>query len=271
MLWSSEGILQPTPKGPLVSRLTLIAVVLAGVFTVACDDDEERTLTVFAAASLSDVFEAIGTRFESEQRDVRVRFSFGGSQRLRLQLEQGAHADLFASANPEQIDHAHAGGLVEDGRTFASNALALVVPAANPAGIATLDDLTKAGVRLVVAGPTVPAGVLTRSVLAELGVVDGVLAGVVSEEESVRRVLAKVELGEADAGFVYSTGALAAGNAVLQIPLEETGMRNGYLIAITTDTDDPELADRFRAFLNTEVARSILSAAGFGVPDVGTP
>ncbi len=106
---------------------------------------------------------------------------------------------------------------------------------------------------------------------AELGVAYAVLAGVVSEEESVRRVLSKVELGEADAGFVYSTDALAAGDAVLRLPLEETGMRNGYLIAITTNAAEPELALRFRAFLNGEIAQSILVAAGFGMPSGGTP
>ena len=120
------------------------------------------------------------------------------------------------------------------------------------------------------------AGALTRSVLAELGIskpglADAVLAAVVSEEESVRRVLSKVELGEADAGFVYSTDALAAGDAVLRLPLEETGMRNGYLIAITTNANEPELAALFRAFLNGEIAQSILAAAGFEMPSGGTP
>ena len=261
-----------TPSRPGASRLALITVVLTGAFALACGGgSSERTLTVFAAASLSDVFEEIGERFEAEQPSVRLRFSFGGSQRLRLQLEQGARADLFASANLEQIGRAQSGGLVENGRTFASNALALVVPADNPAGIATLGDLADGDVRLVIAGPSVPAGALTRSVLAELGVADAVLAGVVSEEESVRRVLSKVELGEADAGFVYSTDALAAGDAVLRLPLEETGMRNGYLIAITTNAAEPELALRFRAFLNGEIAQSILVAAGFGMPSGGTP
>ena len=225
----------PTRNRPLASRVVLIAVVLAGVLAFACNDNEERTLTVFAAASLSDVFEEIGQRFESEQPGVRLRISFGGSQRLRLQLEQGARADLFASANLEQIGRAQAGGLVENGRAFASNALALVVPAKNPAGLATLDDLANGDMRLVIAGPSVPAGALTRVVLTQLGLADVVLAGVVSEEESVRRVLSKVQLGEADAGFVYSTDALAAGDAVLRLPLEETGMRTGYLIAITTN------------------------------------
>lgn len=266
-----------TPNGSLLGRLALTVVVLAGVFGFACGgDDNERTLTVFAAASLSDVFEEIGERFEAEQPGVRLRFSFGGSQRLRLQLEQGARADLFASANLEQIGRAQSGGLVENGRSFASNALALVVPADNPAGIATLRDLADGDVRLVIAGPSVPAGALTRSVLAELGLsepglADAVLAAVVSEEESVRRVLSKVELGEADAGFVYSTDALAAGDTVLRLPLEETGMRNGYLIATITNANEPELAALFRAFLNGEIAQSILAAAGFEMPSGGTP
>ena len=262
--WSEDTL-------PLPSRLALIAVLLAGAFALACGDDDGRGLTVFAAASLSDAFEEIGERFEAEHAGARLRFSFGGSQRLRLQLEQGARADLFASANLEQIARARKAGLTGETTAFASNALALVVPADNPAGLGTLDDLARGDVRLVIAGAVVPAGALTRAVLVELGVADAVLAAVVSEEESVRRVLSKVELGEADAGFVYSTDALAAGDAVRRLPLEETGMRNGYLIAVTSDANEPELAAKFVAFLQGEIAQSILAAAGFEPVSGGAP
>ena len=256
---------------PTASRLAVIVVVLSGVLAFACGDDDETTLTVFVAASLSDVFDEIGERFEADYPGVRLRFSFGGSQRLRLQLEQGARADLFASANLEQIARARKAGLTGDATPFATNTLALVVPADNPAGIATLDDLARGNVRLVIAGAGVPAGALTRAVLAELGVAEAVLAGVVSEEESVRRVLSKVELGEAGAGFVYSTDARAAGDAVRRLPLEETGMRNGYLIAITSDAAEPELAAQFVTFLQGEIGQSILAAAGFEMASGGRP
>lgn len=228
----------------------------------ACDDDE-RQLTVFAAASLTDAFGEIGAAFEQAHVGVDVRFSFGGSQRLRLQLEQGAEADVFASADARQIELAEAAGALADGAAaFAANRLVLVVPADNPAGVGELGDLAAGGVRLVVAGPEVPAGRLTRDVLAALGAED-VLDAVVSEEDSVRRVLTKVEVGEADAGFVYSTDAMIAGDAVTVVPFDDGGLRNDYFIAVTRGAADAALARSFLDFVRGAEAQRLLAEAGF--------
>ncbi len=237
-----------------------VLLVLA-VVTAACGGND-RTITVFAAASLTDVFEEIAAAFEAEHPDTELRFSFGGSQRLRLQLEQGAAADLFASANRAQVGLAESQGLTRPGVPFAANELVLVAPAGNPADLRGVENIVD-GVRLVVAGPSVPAGQLTREVLDRLGLAEAVLAQVVSEEESVRRVLTKVQLGEADAGFVYRTDAIAAGDGVLSFALQSDGLRNDYLIAVTSDASLPQAAQAFVDFLLSAVGQEILEAAGF--------
>ncbi len=243
-------------------------VLLAVMVIASACGGADRRITVFAAASLADVFEEIADAFEAEHPEVEVRLSFGGSQRLRLQLTQGAEADVFASANLEQIALAEAEGLTTSpAATFAGNQLVVVIPASNPAGIGAVEDLT-GDIRLVVAGSSVPAGRLTRDILDRLGLADAVLSQVVSEEESVRRVLTKVVLAEADAGFVYRTDAISAAAAVITLELnglgvDLAGLRNDYLIATTSDTSSPELAVEFVAFVESETAQAILREAGF--------
>jgi len=248
--------------------------LLALMVVVAACGGNDRRITVFAAASLADVFEEIADAFEADHPDVEVRLSFGGSQRLRLQLEQGAEADVFASANPEQIALAESQGLTTaPAVSFASNELVVVIPASNPAEISLLADLA-GDIRLVVAQESVPAGQLTREVLERLDLAEAVLDQVVSEEESVRRVLTKVVLSEADAGFVYRTDALSAGDAVITLEVDALDLsagdlRNDYRIATTVDAASPELAAEFVAFVQGSEARSILEAAGFrSVPAV---
>lgn len=257
------------PRGAPLLAVALF-VALAGAWLSGCSDSD-RTLRVFAAASLTDAFTEAGQRFEAEHPEVSVAFSFGGSQRLRLQLEQGARADLFAAANALEIEAAASADLLSSGPAgfpvvFASNALALVVPPANPAAITRIDDLASGGVRLTVAGPAVPAGRLTRLVLEALGLTDAVLGAVVSEEENVRAVLTKVAIGEADAGFVYASDVASAGDDVLRIPLAETGLRNDYLIAVTVHASDAELARQFIDFLRSDAGQRLLRDAGFESP-----
>ncbi len=235
----------------------------AAVLLAACGGDDSRTLTVFAAASLTDAFQEISDRFEEEHPDVRVQFSFGGSQRLRFQLEQGAHADVFASADQLQLELAQAAGLVPRGPTlFVANTVVLVVPASNPANLSGLNDLLSRQVRLVIAGPAVPAGRATREALQAAAILDAVLASVVSEEDNVRAVLTKVVVGEADDGFVWRTDALAAGADVLQFLLP-TAVASGYGIARTTDARDASLADAFVAFVRSRDGLAVLIEAGF--------
>ena len=241
----------------------LAAALAAAALLVGCGGGE-RNLTVFAAASLRDVFREAAAAFEAQQVDVNIRLNFGGSQRLRVQIEQGARVDVFAAADRTEMAKAEEAGLIgAEPVPFAANVLVLVVPASNPAGITSLADLAERRVRLVVAGPDVPAGRLTLAELERLGLAEAVLASVVSEEDNVRAVLTKVAVGEADAGFVYSTDAASAGADVLVFPVGADSLRNEYLIARTIRADEVTLADAFVAFVRAEAVGVLLQRAGF--------
>ncbi|MGZ4289947.1 MAG: molybdate ABC transporter substrate-binding protein, partial [Gaiellaceae bacterium] len=177
----------------LLALVLLGATIAAGTASAA----GRATLTVYAAASLTDVLPKI---------EPAQRYSFAGSNTLAAQISQGAPADVFASANltlPEQL---YAKGIVTRPYVLTRNTLVLIVPRANPARIHSVTDLRKPDVKLVIAAPAVPVGGYTLQVLKTMGMTD-VLSNVVSQESDVRDVLAKVALGEADAGFVYSTDA----------------------------------------------------------------
>lgn len=262
----------------ITRRLLPLALLAASLLLAACGGDGRPTLTVFAAASLSDVFERAADRFEREQ-GVDVRFAFGGSQRLRFQLEQGARADVFVSADERQMQRAIEAGLVDlsligTGPTeFARNALVLVVAAG--ASIDGADDLAAGEFRLVVAAPEVPAGRLTRAVLEAQGQ-SALLDSVVSEEDNVRAVLTKVAVGEADAGYVYASDARSAGDDVRTFALAG-GLRNRYLAVPLAGAREPSLAARFVAFLREPFVQGLLRQAGFepgldigGGPDAGS-
>ncbi|GGJ52388.1 molybdate ABC transporter substrate-binding protein [Deinococcus roseus] len=190
-------------KKPLKKHLMIAAVLLMGAA-------HAETLTVFAAASLTDAFKEIGAAYKA-RTGVEVTFQFAGSQVLRTQLEQGAKADVYASANDAQFDPLVKAGLVLNKQAFTRNQLAVIVPASNPAGIKSFSDLAKPGVKLVLAQPSVPVGQYARQVFDNLSRASNtlfaqrVLKNVVSEETSVRQVALKVQLGEADAGVVYTT------------------------------------------------------------------
>ncbi len=172
-------------------------------------------VTVFAAASLAGATADLARQYERAHPGVRVRLVTAGSQQLVAQLEQGASADVFASADArwmERLAAAHA--LAAPAEPLAHNLLALIVPRANRARIARVDDLARAGTQLVLGAPAVPVGAYARAMLAravpDSGTRARVLANVRSEEESVSGVLAKVQLGEADAGVVYRSDVTAA-------------------------------------------------------------
>jgi len=170
------------------------------------------TLTVYAAASLSDAFRDLGRTLEAAHPGLAVQFNFAGSQQLALQIEQGAPADLFASADQRWMRYVSEKGLIEgESAIFARNRLVAIMPRTNPARIRGLPDLARKGNKVVVAAEAVPAGKYSREALEKLSAAPGfppeyarrVLANVVSQEENVKAVVAKVQLGEADAGLVY--------------------------------------------------------------------
>src|SRR6478609_10624562 len=193
----------------------LVTTMLIAAGTAACGGSEPgdgggggTTLTVYAAASLTSTFEEIGQRFEAEHDGVRVEFSFGGSSDLVAQIQQGAPADVFASADSANMDKLTAEDLqAADPEDFATNTLEIAVPPDNPAGVASFADLAEDGINVVVCAPEVPCGAATVKVEEATGVD----IRPVSEEQSVTDVLAKVTSGEADAGLVYVTDVLAAG------------------------------------------------------------
>jgi molybdate transport system substrate-binding protein len=215
------------------------------------------TLTVFAAASLTDVLPRI---------DAHPHYSFAGSDTLALQIQQGAPADVFLAASTTQPGQLFDAGLVYKPVVFATNELVLVVPRSNPAHIKSVLDIGRSGIKLVVAAPTVPVGAYTRRVLSNLGMT-GALANVVSEENDVRGVLAKVALGEADAGFVYVTDAMTAGAQVKQVKIPAWAQpRVRYELAIVKATHHLAGARTFVRHILSKAGRAKLKAAGFGLP-----
>jgi molybdate transport system substrate-binding protein len=260
----------------MIIRRPALGVALALAAT-ACGgspaDGSDTTLTVLAAASLNGPFPRIAEAFAEENPSVLVRFSFAGTDSLVAQIEQGAPADVFASASIAYAGRLWDTGLVEFPRIFCTNSLVIVVPSANPAGISSPRDLTRPGVHLVIGSQTVPIGEYTRTVLTQLdalygdGYTDAVLANVASNEENAEAVLTKVRLGEADAGVVYVTDSRAVEVDVLPIELpDEAQAVAHYPIAVVEASSHPEEANRFVEFVLSSDGQRILGEAGFGPP-----
>jgi molybdate transport system substrate-binding protein len=237
----------------------------------ACGDDSDgsggsgdKTLTVYAAASLTKTFTDIGKEFESQHDGVEVEFSFGGSSDLVAQIQQGAPADVFASADEANMQKL-TGDVpqADDPVDFASNTLEIATPPGDPAGIKSFADLGKDGVNVVVCAPEVPCG--AAAVKAEAAT--GVTINPVSEEQSVTDVLAKVSSGEADAGLVYVTDVKGAGDSVEGVTFPESStIVNTYPIVALKDSKNSDLAHDFIDLVTSDTGRSILKEAGFAKP-----
>jgi molybdate transport system substrate-binding protein len=234
-----------------------------------------RTLTVFAAASLTGAFTELGQQFEAANPGVTVVFNFGASNALAEQINQGAPADVLASANQAQMEAAIAGGRIDAGTVavFARNRLVVIFPAANPGGVKDLADLARPGLTLVLAAPEVPAGEYALDFLDKAsqdpgfgaGFKEGVLGNVVSYEENVRAVLAKVALGEADAGVVYASDVAGAGAANvdrLDIP-DALNTVATYPLAPLNDSAQPELARAFIELVLSAEGQAVMEGYGF--------
>jgi molybdate transport system substrate-binding protein len=221
-------------------------------------------IIVFAAASLKKTFTDIGEQFKTENPGASVEFSFAGSSDLVTQLSQGAPADVFASADTKNMDKAaQAGLLAGDPVNFASNTLTIVVAPGNPKKIASFKDLTQQGLNVVVCAPQVPCGSTTEKVEQATGVT----LNPVSEESSVSDVLNKVTTGQADAGIVYVTDAIGAGEKVAAVAFPEAaGAVNTYPIAVLKGSKYPELARKFVELVTGESGQKVLNAAGFAKP-----
>jgi molybdate transport system substrate-binding protein len=242
----------------VAAAVALASLVAAGPAAGHAERGVESRITIFAASSLTDVFPKV---------DRRPRFSFAASSTLAEQIRQGAPADVFASAdlrNPRQLRSA---GICGAPRVFATNALVVVSPRANPGNVRTVFDLRRPGLKIVIAKQGVPIGDYTRKVLRKLGLWRAVLANVVSQEPDARGVLAKVALGEADAGVVYRTDAATVTTRVRVIRLPARSQPSvKYGICVVSSTANRQGAQAFVDRVLGRIGRSKLAAAGFGLP-----
>jgi molybdate transport system substrate-binding protein len=242
-------------RSALVVSIVIGTCVAVAALALHAEATTQARITVYAAASLTEVLPKI---------DGSPRYSFGGSNTLAAQIEHGAPADVFASANTRLPTRLHARRLCSRPVVFARNTLVIVAPKSNPARIRTVRDLTRPGVKVVVAGPGVPVGDYTLEALKHAKLSAAVLANVVSRETDVREVLAKVALGEADAGLVYSTDAKTVSDRVTVIGLPARArptVRYGICIAEASEHE----ADA-RAFVTkvlSKAGQAKLVAAGF--------
>lgn len=232
---------------------------------------EPVTLNVFAAASLTDAFTEIGKNFEAANPGVTVTLNFAGSQALRTQIEEGAPADVFASASGKEMDAAVEGKFIADGvkQVFLTNKLVVILPTNNPAGLEKLEDLTNSGVKIVLAAEEVPVGNYARQALELMNgsfgadFKDKVLANVVSNEDNVKQVVSKVQLGEADAGIAYVSDIVASSDLkTIEIPTELNVIAK-YPIAPLAASANAGVAQAFVDYVLSAEGQSVLQKWGF--------
>jgi molybdate transport system substrate-binding protein len=246
-------------------RIATLFVAL--MLTVAgCADEgsaDGSTVRVFAAASLTDAFGELADAFEDAHPGSTVELNLAGSSSLREQILAGAPADVFASANESNMTAVVEEELADDPQVFALNELQIVVPAGNPAGISSLGDLADDALLLGLCAPEVPCGDFALQALERAGVE----ANPDTEEPDVRALLTKVEEGELDAGIVYRSDVLSAGDGVegIDIP-EEIDVVAEYPIAVLTAAADADLAREFMQFVLTDEGQRILASFGFISP-----
>ena len=232
---------------------------------------EPQTLTVFAASSLTGAFTEIGKAFEAANPGITVTLNFAGSGALRTQIEEGAPADVFASASGKEMDTLVTGNFITKDvpQIFLTNKLVVILPANNPAALEKLEDLSKPGIKLVLAAETVPVGNYARQALDKMNgsfgtdFKDKVLANIVSNEDNVKQVVAKVQLGEADAGIVYISDSIAAPDLKsIEIPTDLNVIAK-YPIAPLTKSENADLAAKFTEYVLSAEGQAVLQKWGF--------
>ncbi len=247
----------------------VLAALVFSVGIVACggsddSDSEGGKVTVFAAASLTEAFTNLGEQFEADHEGSEVVFSFAASSELAAQIESGAPADVFASADEPNMDKVVDAGL-NDGepQAFAGNVLAIAVPKGNPGGIKSLDDLAKKKLRVAVCDAEVPCGNAAAQVFEKAGVTPSVD----SYEPDVKSVLTKVELGEVDAGLVYQSDVVASGDKIASIEIpDDVQFVNTYPIVRVKDSGNSGGAQEFIDLVLSEAGQAELTKWGFRAP-----
>jgi len=242
-----------------------VALLAAAALALpACGADGDDTLTVLAAASLTDAFTTLGRTFEGAHPGTDVDLSFGPSSGLARSIVEGAPADVFASASPTAMARVvDADAVAQLPTDFARNLLEIVVPRGNPGTVRGLDDLARDDLLVGLCAPDVPCGEVAARVLEDAGVTPATD----TEEADVRALLTKVAAGELDVGLVYETDVTAAGDDVEGIALPQgapAGTR--YPVAVLREAGDPELAEAFVAFVAGSEGQRVLRDLGFREP-----
>jgi molybdate transport system substrate-binding protein len=250
------------------SRVVLAALVaLLAATGGGCGDDGEpssATLTVFAAASLTGAFTELGSAFTSANPSTSVTFNFAASSALATQIAEGAPADVFASADVDNMaELTEAGTTASDPVVFTTNLAQIIVEPGNPEGITGVADLANGDLIVISCAPQVPCGRYARQILDNADVT----VTFKSLEDNVRAVVSKVVLGEADAGIVYATDVINAGDAAegVEIPADVNVVAD-YPIAVTRQSENLEAAQAFVDFVVSDAGRAILESYGFVSP-----
>jgi molybdate transport system substrate-binding protein len=253
------------------------AVVVAAGVLVSCSSSKDSTasketaksgglsgsITVYAAASLTETFTTLGKQFESAHPGTKVTLNFGPSSALATQINEAAPADVFASAAPKNMDSVVKAGNAKDPKTFVVNTMEIAAAPGNPAHITSVADLAKSSVKVAVCDPAVPCGVVATKVFKNTGVT---VKPVVSAED-VKSTLATVESGEVDAGIVYVTDVKAAGAKVVGVPIPDSvNATTDYPIATLTHAKNADLAAAFVTYVQSAEGLAVLTAAGFLTP-----
>lgn len=257
-----------------MNRFFAGVLLLSLLLACACQPvkTENGTITVMAAASLTEPFTALADRYQALHPGLQIVLNFAGSQALANQIIQGAPGDIFASANLKYMQQMQDQGFVapDSARIFAYNELVVVVPKSNPAHLSTLDDLAGTNLKIVLAAEEVPVGSYTRQFLALADAQLGAdyrarfMKNVVSNEDNVKSVLTKVSLGEADAGLVYGSDAAGAAGSVLTIAIPpELNVRAEYPLAVLKESTNPQAARAFVEYILSAEGQTILADYGF--------
>lgn len=252
------------PRPPL-RVLAALAFVVAPTAGGCASDSESANLRVFAAASLTEAFTALGKTFETEHPTVDVTFTFAASSSLAQQINDGGPADVFVPADEPNMRKVTDAGNATGPRTIARNRLAIIVEKGNPKGITGLPDLAKPGVVLVLCAPKVPCGKFAAAALKQAGST----ASPASLEENVKSVVSKVTLGEADAGIVYVTDVKAARTRAEGVDIDIAGdpaLQAAYLIAVTKQATNPGAAKAWIEFVLSDKGQGTLAGFGFLSP-----
>jgi len=262
-------------------RLATVAAVASLVLAAACGSGDDNssgsgsspaapasggasgTVTVFAAASLTESFTTLGRQFEAAHPGTTVKFNFGASSSLAENIDQGAPADVFASASPKNMQQVVDADGASDSKTFARNVMQIAVPPDNPAGVREVTDLARSNVKVALCQPQVPCGAVAQQVFENVNIT----VKPVTQGADVKAVLTTVQLGEVDAGMVYRTDVRAAGTKVkgIEIPADQNASTS-YPIAALTEAPNPAGAAAFVDYVLSPDGEKVLEQAGFAAP-----